>query len=78
VFKPYHLVTTSKTGTTHGTPHAYDTHVPLLVFGPGIAPGVRGDAVTPLAAAPILARALGVKPPAGCKAAVPERLFRAE
>ena len=27
--------------TSHGTPHAYDTHVPLLVMGPRIKPGQR-------------------------------------
>ena len=26
-------------GTTHGTPYEYDTHVPLLIAGPGIHPG---------------------------------------
>ena len=25
-------------GTTHGTPHAYDRAIPLVFFGPGIAP----------------------------------------
>src|SRR5205823_1772098 len=43
--KPYHLLTTRLTGTGHGTPHPYDTHVPLLVYGSGVIPGVRGEAV---------------------------------
>src|SRR5262249_22517561 len=60
VSKPYYLVTSFKTGTNHGTPHPYDTHVPLLVFGPGIVHSVRDDAVTPQAAASILAKALGI------------------
>jgi hypothetical protein len=50
--------------TTHGTPYRYDTHVPLLVFGPGIRPGVRRERVTPLVVAAILAQGLGVRPPA--------------
>lgn len=63
------------TGTNHGTPHDYDTHVPLLVYGPGIRSGVRHDAVTPQAAAVILAHALGIKPPAKADVDVPADLF---
>jgi hypothetical protein len=28
------------TGTTHGSPYAYDTHVPLVLFGAGIRGGI--------------------------------------
>jgi hypothetical protein len=73
--KPYYLITKYLTGTTHGTPHPYDTHVPLLVYGPGIRKGTRKDAVTPQAAAVILARALGIAPPAQARAEVPAGLF---
>lgn len=31
-----HSESSSKTGTTHGSPYAYDSHVPLLFFGYGI------------------------------------------
>jgi hypothetical protein len=76
VLQPYYLFTTSfGRGTTHGTPYPYDTHVPLLVYGPGVKPGVRADSVTPQAAVAILARALGIAPPAKCEAPVPEGLF---
>jgi hypothetical protein len=80
VLKPYHLITsptsTSRifTGTTHGAPHAYDTHVPLLVYGPGVKGGVRTEEVTPLHAAPVAARFLGVPPPAKATVALPESL----
>jgi hypothetical protein len=73
--KPYYLITDRLTGTTHGSPHPYDTCVPLLVYGPGVRVGVRDAAVTPQAAAPILARALGVKPLADAECGVPEKLF---
>jgi hypothetical protein len=63
------------TGTWHGTPHEYDTHVPLLAFGPGLNGGPRRDAVTPQACAAIVARGLGIKPPAQCEAVVPDKLF---
>jgi hypothetical protein len=75
VVKPYHLLTTYATGTAHGTPHEYDTHVPLLVAGPGIRHGVRSDRVSPLATAAILARALGIEPPSGAIVEVPGDLF---
>lgn len=54
---------TTTTGTTHGTPYEYDTHVPLLAFGPGIRPGRRDNKVSCLATAAILANFLEVKPP---------------
>lgn len=75
VVKPYHLITSYKTGTTHGTPHCYDTHVPLVVFGPGVKTGKRENAVTPQACAAILAKALGVRPPATAEAPLPDNLF---
>jgi hypothetical protein len=63
------------TGTTHGTPHPYDTHVPLLVYGPGVRAGVRQEAMTPQAVAAILAHGLGVSAPARAEAPLPEGLF---
>jgi hypothetical protein len=77
VVRPYHLITSRLTGTTHGTPHPYDTHVPLLVSGPGVRHAVRRDPVTPQAAAVILARELGMAPPAKSAATVPAGLFEA-
>jgi hypothetical protein len=73
--KPYYLLTTYLTGTSHGTPHAYDTHVPLLVYGPGMRPGVRRELITPQVAPVILAQALGIKPPAQAVPAVPASLI---
>lgn len=34
VIKPYWLLSSSSRGTSHGTPWDYDTHVPLLGWGP--------------------------------------------
>lgn len=75
VNSPYCFVTTYLTGTTHGSPHSYDTHVPLFVFGPGIKAGVRKEHVSPEHAAVILARSLGIKPPARARQKVPDGLF---
>jgi predicted AlkP superfamily pyrophosphatase or phosphodiesterase len=74
VNKPYYLITPYDTGTTHGTPHAYDTHVPLVVMGPGIPVGRCDEAVAPQAVVPIFARAAGIAPPATAEATLPDRL----
>lgn len=76
VLKPYHLFSAElATGTSHGTPHPYDTHVPLLIHGPGVKPGRRPDRVPPQAIAAIFAEALRIKQPAGNEAVVPQGLF---
>jgi hypothetical protein len=75
VLKPFNLfLGPFSTGTTHGAPHPYDTHVPLLVYGPGITGGRRGEEVTPQAIAAIFADFLGIPPPAGAEAPVPQSL----
>ena len=33
VLRPYWLLLSSRTGTTHGSPYDYDTHVPLIFYG---------------------------------------------
>jgi hypothetical protein len=76
VLKPYYLCTSKLTGTHHGTPHPYDTHVPLLVYGPAVVPGAHSESVTPLAIAAILSKALGIRIHQGGEAPVPDRLFK--
>ena len=63
-------------GTTHGTPHAYDTHAVFLVYGPGVAGGRRDEKVTPLHAAAITADFLGVNPPRHNRYALPTTLAK--
>jgi predicted AlkP superfamily pyrophosphatase or phosphodiesterase len=48
---------------THGTPYSYDTHVPLIIMGGGVAPGRYKTPATPADIAPTLAMLLGVQPP---------------
>jgi predicted AlkP superfamily pyrophosphatase or phosphodiesterase len=85
ILEPYYLFSppitslspkTAAYRTTHGTPYAYDTHVPLLVYGPGVRPGTYAERVTPQAVASILAEALALPRPAGAEAPVPAGLFR--
>jgi hypothetical protein len=74
VNKPYYQLTTYATGTSHGTPHPYDTHVPLVLAGPGVPAGRCDEPVTPQAVVPFLAWAARVAPPATTEAPLPERV----
>lgn len=70
--KPGVLITSYPEGTGHGTPHAYDTHVPALVYGAGVpAVGQRDEPVSSLVVAPTVAWALGIDPPTGAVEKVP-------
>jgi predicted AlkP superfamily pyrophosphatase or phosphodiesterase len=72
---PNWLLTDDTTGTTHGSPFGYDSHVPLLVFGPKITTGVRKERVSPTSIAAIFAHAVGVRIPKDADAVLPELLF---
>lgn len=62
VLKPFWLVGGSG-GANHGTPYRYDTHVPVVFWGPGIRSGQFSQAVTPLDIAPTLAFLAGITMP---------------
>ena len=47
---------------SHGSPYDFDSNVPLIFFGNGIAPGKHADFVRTVDLAPTLAELLGVKP----------------
>jgi predicted AlkP superfamily pyrophosphatase or phosphodiesterase len=51
--KPYWMI--QERGTTHGTGYEYDTHVPVLLMGKGIAKGEYLTSVEPTDIAPTLA-----------------------
>lgn len=53
------------TGTSHGTPYAYDSHIPLILMGPRIKPGQYGDHAALNDLAPTLAALLGANMPSG-------------
>lgn len=86
VLKPYHIFSPPNLAknpekypsyrATHGMPHEYDTHVPLMVLGPRVVPGVREERVAPQAMASILAEALGVSAPKEADYPVPAGLFK--
>ncbi|MBP6508508.1 MAG: alkaline phosphatase family protein [Opitutaceae bacterium] len=60
--KPFFFPSLS-TGSTHGSPYSYDTHVPLLWYGVGVTPGLRTERVGVDDLVPTLARILGVSAP---------------
>lgn len=49
----------------HGSPYSYDTHVPVLIAGPGIRPQAVSRAVAPEDIAPTVASSLEIKLPSG-------------
>ena len=57
------LMSDRDTGTSHGSPYAYDRAVPLVFYGPGIVPGDVHTLASPVDIAPTLARLLGFKAP---------------
>jgi predicted AlkP superfamily pyrophosphatase or phosphodiesterase len=62
--------------TTHGTPHPYDTHVPLLVMGTGVRAQEYTQRVVPQSMAAILTGLLHVPAPRQAEYAVPVGFFR--
>lgn len=63
--KPFQLPGTASTGTTHGSPYSYDTHVPVLFFGTGFKPGRYADKFAITDIAPTLSAVLRITPPSG-------------
>ncbi len=62
---PTCLISSYGSGTTHGTPYLYDRAVPLVFWGPEIAPARVPGAAATVDIAPTLARKLGVPAPEG-------------
>lgn len=73
VLTPYSLPG-GGTGTTHGTPFNYDTHAPLLVYGPGVRGGARTEPTAPQALASIFAKWLNVRRPNAATVPIPATL----
>ncbi|MCA1555362.1 MAG: hypothetical protein LC747_01605, partial [Acidobacteria bacterium] len=48
---------------THGSPYTYDTHVPLIIMGQGVAAGRYAQSATPADIAPTLASLLRIHAP---------------
>lgn len=59
----FKLLGDSTDPANHGSPYSYDTHVPLIMMGPGIRPGRHLQAASPTDIAPTLATLLGIQQP---------------
>lgn len=63
VSQPYYLFEAS--GTSHGTPYNYDSHVPVIFMGAGVRAGKYHNRVAVNDIAPTLATMLDVETPSG-------------
>lgn len=61
--EPYFLF--DATGTSHGTPYGYDTHVPVIFMGPGVKAGQYDGHIWVNDVASTLAAMLGIEQPSG-------------
>jgi arylsulfatase A-like enzyme len=60
--KPYWYIEGTPNPATHGTPHDYDAHVPVLFYGTGVKAGRYPEFTRVVDMAPTLASILGVPP----------------
>jgi hypothetical protein len=74
--RPYWIEGYGTTGTTHGEPHAYDAHVPVIFAGRGVRPGVYAVEASPADIGPTLAALLGLPFPSGRDGRVRTELLR--
>jgi predicted AlkP superfamily pyrophosphatase or phosphodiesterase len=63
ITRPFYFFTEGTLATTHGSPYGYDTHVPVIFYGPGVKPGRYYTASSPSDVAPTLAALVGVESP---------------
>ncbi len=59
------VISYAKTGSTHGSPQIYDTHVPLLFYGKGIRTGSTVERTEIPDIAPTISALLGIAFPSG-------------
>ncbi|HWC75910.1 MAG TPA: alkaline phosphatase family protein, partial [Blastocatellia bacterium] len=61
VTKPFYFVAEGALATTHGSPYNYDTHVPIVLLGPGVRAGRYFIECSPADIAPTLSALLGIE-----------------
>lgn len=66
--KPGWLISSYRTGTTHGSPYNYDTHIPMLLYGWGVPKGVSYEKTAVTQLAPTLSVLLQIPFPDGTEA----------
>lgn len=65
ILEPGWIESESTRGTTHGSPYTYDTHIPVLFYGPGIRKGSSSQLHTITDIAPTISILLKIKFPSG-------------
>jgi predicted AlkP superfamily pyrophosphatase or phosphodiesterase len=65
VYKPFTISWGGKSGTTHGSPYSYDTHVPVLFRGAAFKPGHYAEEFYITDLVPTLCAALHIDQPPG-------------
>ncbi|MBM3264952.1 MAG: alkaline phosphatase family protein [candidate division Zixibacteria bacterium] len=67
IARPYYLIldeySTTDVGTSHGQPHEYDVHVPVLFYGSAIQPGRYTHPIDIADIAPTICHLLGISMP---------------
>lgn len=66
--KPGWLGRTSRTGTSHGSPYNYDTHVPMILYGWGVPHGTSSKKTEITQLAPAISNLLQIPLPSGSDA----------
>jgi predicted AlkP superfamily pyrophosphatase or phosphodiesterase len=70
------IIWSRKTGTTHGMPYEYDTHVPLIFYGWKIKKGNTETSVHPIDISPTISSLLGIGLPDGASGKPIEELIK--
>jgi len=63
ITNPYNFLAEGEIATTHGSPYNYDSHVPIILCGPGIRQNRYHTECSPVDIAPTLCDLIGVEPP---------------
>jgi len=72
--KFYRIYSTVRFTATHGSPYAYDTHVPVMFAGPGVSKVQTDREIGPESIAATIAALLGIDPPSGATGPVLEEV----
>lgn len=74
--RPYYIISGDQTGTNHGQPYDYDSHVLLLIGGKNIVQGVFPEEVSPIDIAPTISSILHVEFPPSREGRVLSEILR--
>jgi len=77
ITQPFYFVGESVT-TTHGSPYKYDTHVPVIFYGAGIAAGSFHTVSSPADIAPTLAAFLKLETPSNAMGRILTEAFKSK